>query len=82
MENTKNCFGYLALQSTCTAVGYFKGCGFKKKLKLDCSEFGALEINRVVDNSEQLPITPLSTFSSNISEIMYTVVSGYTYTSE
>ena len=29
----KNCFGYLALQSTSTAVCYFKSCSFKKKFK-------------------------------------------------
>ena len=48
MEST---FGYLALQSTCTAVGYFKRCGLKKKLKLDCSEFGVVEINKTVDST-------------------------------
>ena len=41
----------MALQNTCTAVGYFKSCGFKKNVKLDCSEFGAVEINRAVDNT-------------------------------
>ena len=43
--------GYLTLQSTCTAVGYFKSCGFKKKVKLDCSEFSAVKINTVVDST-------------------------------
>ena len=41
----------MALHSTCTAVGYFKSWFQKKKLKLDCSEFGAVEINRVVDST-------------------------------
>ena len=51
MENIKkNCFGYLTPQNTCTAVGYFKSCGFKKKLKFDCSEFGAIEINRAMNS--------------------------------
>ena len=41
----------MALQSTCTAVDYFKSCGFKKNLKLDCSEFGAVEINKAVGST-------------------------------
>lgn len=49
MKNTKNCFRYLALQNTCTPVGYLKSYNLENKLKLDCSNFIVLEINGTVE---------------------------------
>ena len=33
-KTPKNCFGFLALQSTCTAVGYFNRCDFEFFIKI------------------------------------------------
>ena len=51
MEKTKKLFWIFTSAEHLYSFRLFQDLWFKKKIKFDCSEFGAVEINRAVDNT-------------------------------